>query len=109
MFNFKNTEAASNIDDYAEMKFEWSSFVEQRGGKDDEYRGKQVSASQVFINNCVFEQNNAGNVSFDANYARATPFRINIDSKDFIIYYDNIMNFLIDDIHYEVLQKTQIK
>ena len=33
----KNTEAASNIDVYAKMKFELSSLVEKRGGKSDKF------------------------------------------------------------------------
>jgi hypothetical protein len=33
----KNTEAACNIDIYAKMKLEMSSFVEKRGGKSDKF------------------------------------------------------------------------
>ena len=33
----KNTEAASNIDIYARMKFELSSLMEKRGGKSDKF------------------------------------------------------------------------
>jgi len=35
----KNTEAASNIDIYARMKFELSSLMEKRGGKSDKFEG----------------------------------------------------------------------
>jgi len=76
-------------------------------GNNDGYGGKKVSSSEVFIENCVFEKNDAANVSFDPNYALATPFSIKIDSSDFIINSDNIKSFLKDGLHYEVApQKT---
>jgi len=74
-------------------------------GNNDEYGGKKVSTSEVFIKNCVFEHNDVANVSFDPNYARATQFRIKIDSKDFIIDSENMTNYLNNDIHYEVVPK----
>lgn len=74
-------------------------------GNNDEYGGKKVSSSEVFVENSVFEKNDAANVSFDPNYALATPFRIEIDSRDFIIDSDNMKSFLKDGLHYEVLPK----
>ena len=44
----KNTEAASNIDIYAEVKFELSSLVENRGGKSEKFEG---DLSALFLKN----------------------------------------------------------
>jgi hypothetical protein len=74
-------------------------------GNNEEYGGKRVSASHVFIENCVFEKNNAANVSFDPNYARATEFRIQMDSMKFSIDSVNMKRFLTDDNKYEVAPK----
>jgi len=71
-------------------------------GNNEEYGGKRVSASHVFIENCVFEKNNAANVSFDPNYARATEFRIQMDSMKFSIDSVNMKRFLTEDNTYEV-------
>ena len=74
-------------------------------GGNDEYGGKKVSSSEVFIENCVFAQNDASNVSFDPNYARATQFSIKINAWNFRINSKNMMRFLTDDYHYEVNPK----
>ena len=74
-------------------------------GNNEEYGGNQVSPSEVFIANCVFEQNDVGNVSFDPNYARATQFSIKINAWDFRINSENMIRFLTDDYHYEVNPK----
>ena len=97
-----NQSAGVEVKDCKIHECQWGVFV---WGNNEEYGGKRVSTSEVFINNCVFEQNKVGNVSFDGNYAHATPIRINIDSRDFIINSDNVMNYLNDENNYEVLTK----
>ena len=97
-----NQSSGVEVKDCKIHECQWGVFV---WGNNEEYGGKRVSTSEVFINNCVFEQNKVGNVSFDGNYAHATPFRINIDSWDFIINSDNLMNYLNDENDYEVLPK----
>ena len=71
-------------------------------GNNADYNVKHVESSDVVISNCIFEQNRAGNVCFDSNYARATHFNIKIDAWDFLINSGNMMHFLTDDNHYEV-------
>jgi hypothetical protein len=97
-----NQSSGVEVKDCKIHECQWGVFV---WGNNEEYGGKRVSTSEVFINNCVFEQNKVGNVSFDGNYAHATPFRINIDSWDFIINSDNVRNYLNDENNYEVLPK----
>ncbi|MGY8888272.1 MAG: right-handed parallel beta-helix repeat-containing protein [Flavobacteriales bacterium] len=97
-----NQSSGVEVKDCKIHECQWGVFV---WGNNEEYGGKRVSTSEVFINNCVFEQNKVGNVSFDGNYAHATPIRINIDSRDFIINSDNVMNYLNDENNYEVLPK----
>ena len=97
-----NQSSGVEVKDCKIHECQWGVFV---WGNNEEYGGKRVSTSEVFINNCVFEQNKIGNVSFDRNYAHATPFRINMDSWDFIINSDNVMNYLNDENYYEVLPK----
>ena len=97
-----NQSSGVEVKDCKIHECQWGVFV---WGNNEEYGGKRVSTSEVFINNCVFEQNKVGNVSFDGNYAHATPIRINIDSRDFIINSDNVMNYLNDENNYEVLTK----
>ena len=97
-----NQSSGVEVKDCKIHECQWGVFV---WGNNEEYGGKRVSTSEVFINNCVFEQNKIGNVSFDRNYAHATPFRINIDSWDFTINSDNVMNYLNDENYYEVLPK----
>ena len=97
-----NQSSGVEVKDCKIHECQWGVFV---WGNNEEYGGKRVSTSEVFINNCVFEQNKVGNVSFDGNYAHATPFRINIDSWDFIINSDNVTNYLNDENDYEVLPK----
>ena len=97
-----NQSSGVEVKDCKIHECQWGVFV---WGNNEEYGGKRVSTSEVFINNCVFEQNKIGDVSFDRNYAHATPFRINIDSWDCIINSDNVMNYLNDENYYEVLPK----
>ena len=75
-------------------------------GNNSDYNIKQFASSDVVILNCIFEQNSAGNVCFDSNYARATHFRIKVDALDFLINSGNMMRFLTDNNHYEVAPNT---
>ena len=58
--------------------------------------GIPATTSDITFRECTFNDNNAGNICFDKNYAKKINFKVVLDGEEFLVSPNNYKNYLIN-------------